>query len=396
MRWAVIWGPIIGFILLYFVLRFAVNQFQADRGTLEEYGVATLQEVQVAESTVDDVAAADAVAANETSADAVETTTGGASSGAEDANAQAVVADQTASDAEAVGSEAPKSETGADEATATDAPAGEDAAVEADSTPADVSAAADKPATETTAEAPTVEVAAASSVDATEDPTSIITAAMWVVDRLNGERALGGWPMTAIIGTDDSIIGSAGCNYYNTSFVVDGESLSVAVPTSTRMACPSDAATTQETEFLETLTEANRFDQSGFQLVLSGPDDTSIEFTSVLAFDQSVWMVDEYRDGNGELTPVVPGSEITALRDKSLLSGFTGCSNYQSGFTIEGEIILFTAPELTPVGAGSPGCEPGSDLALQAASYEQGLLATRGSSTSTWRSCASTMRIMNS
>ncbi|MEZ4554965.1 MAG: hypothetical protein R2854_00680 [Caldilineaceae bacterium] len=50
MRWAIL-GPIIGFILLYFILRFAVNQFRADTLALEEFPTATLQEVAVNAST---------------------------------------------------------------------------------------------------------------------------------------------------------------------------------------------------------------------------------------------------------------------------------------------------------------------------------------------------------
>ncbi|MCB0131597.1 MAG: hypothetical protein KDD78_12140, partial [Caldilineaceae bacterium] len=76
LRWAII-GPIIGFILLYFVLRFAVTQFSADRHALGEFGVATISEVQemeaaanAEEATVEgETADGEAVAEGEATAD---------------------------------------------------------------------------------------------------------------------------------------------------------------------------------------------------------------------------------------------------------------------------------------------------------------------------------------
>ena len=40
-------GAIFGFILLYFIVRGAVNQFKTDQHALKEYGVATVQDVQM-------------------------------------------------------------------------------------------------------------------------------------------------------------------------------------------------------------------------------------------------------------------------------------------------------------------------------------------------------------
>ena len=41
-----IFGAIIGFFLVYFIVSAAVDQVQADRDTLKEFGVATVQDIQ--------------------------------------------------------------------------------------------------------------------------------------------------------------------------------------------------------------------------------------------------------------------------------------------------------------------------------------------------------------
>ena len=43
--WLIV-GPIIGFILLYVIIRYGVTELQNDLAQLDEFGVATLQEVQ--------------------------------------------------------------------------------------------------------------------------------------------------------------------------------------------------------------------------------------------------------------------------------------------------------------------------------------------------------------
>lgn len=461
MRWAII-GPIIGFILLYFILRFAVDQFRSDRLALEEYGIATIQDVQIAESTTGDEGAAsdeDALAVDEAVDEAVAETEGDAAADevtdaaaaddaaadtpdaeaaepaartpAQEAAAAAAVAAEAAAEAAeaaevaaeaaaiaaesegtedadgsaepatdeaATGDEDAAQEGAAGEATAADespaaeesepaadgstdgseesAATGEDAAAagDADQAPAESSddeAAADDAGTDTGAAEPEPD-------DASADAASDVTDTLWIVSRLNGEQPLGGWPMTAMINEDGTMIGSAGCNYYNSSIALDGDAVSIAVPTSTRMACPSDAAMAQENEFLSTLTEITGAALGNAQLVLTGADGAEIEFTSIEVLFQSNWFVDTLLDAGGELTPILADSEITALFDGSILSGYDGCSNYSAAYQVDGEIVVFEPVEYTVAGAGvGVTCEEETAEQQQAIAYGTALGDTR-------------------
>lgn len=341
MRWAVL-GPIIGFILLYFILRFAVDNFRADSLVLQdEHGVSTLQEVAIASSTE-----MTATVEGETEAGAEGEA---ATEGAPDAS-EAVSTTETITGTTAM--------TGTGEITATGGiTAG-----------AGITGTADITGTEAISETET----AVADAEAEEPGT------VWVMQTLNGEDALGGWPIIAVVGADGAITGSAGCNYYNASFTTEGDAVSVAVPTSTRMVCASESAMTQENAYLAALTKVTNFDQQDLNLTLSG-DDVEITFVSLEILYNLSWLASEYRNEAGEMVEPLADSAITAhfSLTEETISGLDGCNNYEAAFTVQGDLVIMDAPVVTPAGAGTLECEPGGELDAQAQAYLSALQEAR-------------------
>ncbi|MEZ4554964.1 MAG: META domain-containing protein [Caldilineaceae bacterium] len=207
------------------------------------------------------------------------------------------------------------------------------------------------------------------TVSATE-VVEAVPGTVWVMTSLNGESALGGWPVITTVGADGSITGSAGCNYYNASYTTEGDTVSVAVPTSTRMICASDAAMAQETAFLNALTKVTTIDEQEARLTLTGPD-VEITFVSIDVLGTTSWLVSEFRNEAGEMVTPLADSAITANIDLEAeqISGLNGCENYAGNFTLQNDLVIIDAPVLTPAGTGTLACEPGGDLELQGQAY---------------------------
>lgn len=89
-----------------------------------------------------------------------------------------------------------------------------------------------------------------------------------------------GSTITATFGEDDSLVGSAGCNDYSTSFEAGDEKLTIAPEIAiTTRACPADIAA-QETAFLSALKRAATYSIVGTRLLL-----TDAQGVTVARFD---------------------------------------------------------------------------------------------------------------
>ncbi|MCB0130830.1 MAG: META domain-containing protein, partial [Caldilineaceae bacterium] len=221
------------------------------------------------------------------------------------------------------------------------------------------------------------EVGAVDETEGTEVVEELITNT-WVLTSINKQNALGGWPVTALWSSDGTVIGSSGCNYYNTNAAVEGDSISFTVPTSTRMMCPSEAVMLQENIFLGALGNVTTFSDTGLELILS--DDTGdleIRFTSLAAMEATSWLVESYMDSTGAEVDIAADSAITANFENNTLSGNDGCANYQSQYSVDGEIIFFLPPEYSPAGTDAIECATGDVREQQARDYEIALQQAR-------------------
>jgi heat shock protein HslJ len=72
--------------------------------------------------------------------------------------------------------------------------------------------------------------------------------------------------------------GNGGCNQFNGSYTQDGASLRFGALASTRRACADEAATTQETVYMQVLRSTTRFTRSDRELVLYIDDEAVARF----------------------------------------------------------------------------------------------------------------------
>lgn len=78
-----------------------------------------------------------------------------------------------------------------------------------------------------------------------------------------------GSEITATFGTDGVLSGSAGCNRYHAAYVVEGASITIQAPASTRMACSEpEGVMQQEQEYLNALSTAANYAIQGDRLEL--------------------------------------------------------------------------------------------------------------------------------
>lgn len=94
----------------------------------------------------------------------------------------------------------------------------------------------------------------------------------WLMTAFNNGRggfqsALADVKVTAIFDAEGKLTGNAGCNTYNAPYTVDGASIKIGPPATTRMMCAQNIMT-QETAYLNALTKAATFKIEGNKLTM--------------------------------------------------------------------------------------------------------------------------------
>jgi heat shock protein HslJ len=104
-------------------------------------------------------------------------------------------------------------------------------------------------------------------------PPVSITGGEWRVLGINNGRGgvvsvLADTEVTATFGEDGILTGNTGCNLYRSSYSIDGSAISFGPIVSTRRACLSDSANTQEQAFLSALSASTTYELVGDRLTL--------------------------------------------------------------------------------------------------------------------------------
>ena len=94
----------------------------------------------------------------------------------------------------------------------------------------------------------------------------------WSATGVNNGRGgvqslVAGTEITALFGEDGTLSGNDGCNDYNASYTVDGDSVEISMGPSTLMACPEEIMT-QASAYQAALGNATTFSVSGDRLEL--------------------------------------------------------------------------------------------------------------------------------
>jgi heat shock protein HslJ len=102
----------------------------------------------------------------------------------------------------------------------------------------------------------------------------------WTVTSLTGVGVDPTVTMTAVFGEDGQITGSGGCNNYTATYTVDGSTITIEAPASTRMACPENV-NQQESEYFYLLEGTGSYEIRGEKLTIKDSSgQTTIEYTS--------------------------------------------------------------------------------------------------------------------
>jgi heat shock protein HslJ len=108
-----------------------------------------------------------------------------------------------------------------------------------------------------------------------------------------GQQApvLPGTQITAVLGANNSMKGSAGCNTYTTTYQISGSKLTIAPPATGQMMCSSPPGIMeQEQAYLAALTKVNGFQVAGDTLKLTmkyvDPADNTEKVSVLLVFQR--------------------------------------------------------------------------------------------------------------
>ncbi|MCP4358634.1 MAG: META domain-containing protein [Chloroflexi bacterium] len=197
-----------------------------------------------------------------------------------------------------------------------------------------------------------VEEVSKTAVDTTGTETAVDTAesdplngTSWVLQSMQG-NALVENSETTIAFQDGGVNGVAGCNNYFGSYQIDGNHIDMGPIGSTEMFCEPEALMAQETAYLGTLRLATQFQIEDDQLILMDEEETILltyTDSEPISLTGTLWQAIGYNNGKRGVISLVEGTEITAVFSKDgRLSGSSGCNNYTSSYTVEGENLTIS------------------------------------------------------
>jgi putative lipoprotein len=188
----------------------------------------------------------------------------------------------------------------------------------------------------------------------------------WLLESIGDSQAAAGSIVTLKLGGDGVAIGSGGCNMFSGTYTLSGDTVTFSPLVSTRMACADDAATQQETAFLEALQTATRYELTDEGLTIWYGDGQALHFVATLAGTQ--WQLESIREA-----PVVAESVVTlAFGPENAASGTGGCNNFNGTYEVDGEAISFS-----PLVSTMMACVDGGISEQEAAFFEALQGATR-------------------
>jgi heat shock protein HslJ len=144
--------------------------------------------------------------------------------------------------------------------------------------------------------------------------------------------------------------GLAGCNSFTGSYEISGRTIAIDPLATTMMAC-EQAIMDQETNFLANLQNTATYSVTIDRLLLvddQGRTLLNFHIGATESLQDQTWIAGFIGDGEGGLTPVIPGSEITAVfASDGSLRGNAGCNQYNSSYEATAESIAIIEPIAT-------------------------------------------------
>ncbi len=142
---------------------------------------------------------------------------------------------------------------------------------------------------------------------------------------------------------DGSYSGNASCNRYFGSYQIDGANLNMGMAGSTEMFCMPEELMNQESSYLATLALVSQFQMDGDQLSLADEGgNVVLTYTAKkpVSLTDTVWLGISYNNGRDAVVSALAEAQITAVFSADgTLSGSTGCNNYTTSYTTDGNNI---------------------------------------------------------
>jgi heat shock protein HslJ len=187
--------------------------------------------------------------------------------------------------------------------------------------------------------------------------TATLAGTSWTLTSIEAMGAeastLPGADITLDFSADGQANGAAGCNTYNGTYTVTGDTLAFGPLVTTRMACP-EPVMRQEQAYLAMLANPSTFKQEADRLTLTfeggktvyrykstgtGTATPSTQPTTPTGLANTNWKLASV-EALGAPNAPVSGTEITLnFGADNTVSGSAGCNNYTGGYKLEGNQI---------------------------------------------------------
>ena len=190
---------------------------------------------------------------------------------------------------------------------------------------------------------------------------------VWALTELKGTPPAAGVGISAQFSSDGKVSGSAGCNRYNGTYTVSGNSITFSSPMATTMMMCEQAVMDQESAYLQALGEAKTFAVNGDQLTLVGADNNTLVVYQAQTQDLSgtSWEATGYNNGKLAVIGILGSTTLTADFGKDgTLSGTSGCNTYSGGYKVNGDQIT-----IGPLASTMMACSEPAGVMEQEAQY---------------------------
>ncbi len=163
----------------------------------------------------------------------------------------------------------------------------------------------------------------------------------------NGQGAMAspraGSIITAVFDAAGQVAGNAGCNDYTAFYTVKGMEMTIGSVVATEKYCDRPyGVMEQESRYLALLDDAGMLERSPKALSVRDADGImlltyTVERSKPLA---GKWLTVAYRDGDGDLTPVMEDTEMTAVFGTDWqVNVSAGCTRYFGSYITDGERV---------------------------------------------------------
>jgi heat shock protein HslJ len=191
---------------------------------------------------------------------------------------------------------------------------------------------------------------AASMPPPTEEPTAesdALAGTSWTLLEMNGQAAITDTIVTLNFSTDGRISGSDGCNSYNGTYTVAGDSLTFPQPIATTlMACP-EPIMSQASAYQQVLSQTTLYKTGEGQLKLLLAEGQPLATFNAQSTELSgtSWDVVNYNNGRQAVVGVISGTLPTAnFGPDGRLSGSAGCNTYTATYETGADMSITIGP----------------------------------------------------